>query len=329
MFGQLGIQKKYVLLQTNKFLNVCIRLLSFTTLEHYKKINCDQFAKFDVSNYVFLNSNQYFDKPLINKLTTSNNHEYLMLCKHRTKNQKNISSLTEPILSNSIYDKKPLQLLIESQDTKDDKNDTNTFNLHKSWTIQYYDKCRLTSLKLNTECNLLYNIQVIMLISNNAHLCYFKRPTSIILKPHYKKCKGLQEINYFGKKSSNSEYKFRNPCNIINSHRIVYLNSRKLSSSSEIGDAKTNPKSNDDENAKKIAKDAEDKIKRMKEINDDHVQTIAQLEVLKAQVKKVHEEMQTRKHESWTIKMGKLINSIGSFLTKIGPTMRSILSMGR
>ncbi|KAG0553544.1 hypothetical protein KC19_12G019100 [Ceratodon purpureus] len=136
-------------------------------------------------------------------------------------------------------------------------------------------------------------------------------------------------MKHYDPYSSNYKYKFKNQSTRLRVNRMVCRNFNRFLSSSEVSAPQTNPRGNDDENAKKLAKEAEEKAKKMKEINDDHAQTIAQLEVLKAQVKKVHDEMQARKYESWTVKMGKFVNNVGIFLTKIGPAIMSIFSMSR
>nr|XP_024363051.1 uncharacterized protein LOC112276183 isoform X3 [Physcomitrium patens] len=94
-------------------------------------------------------------------------------------------------------------------------------------------------------------------------------------------------------------------------------------------DDQTNVQGNKDEDAKKGIEKSRDITRAKKPSSDDAIQAAAQLESLKAQVKKIHEEMQVRKLESWPQKISKLASNIGHILYKIGPTTKRLLSMNK
>lgn len=235
--------------------------------------------------------------------------------------------LIGPIFSTMLYNRKIVQ--VQLQEIYVSVNKKNTLCFYRPLHKLGYNKSKLILWQFNDRCNSLYKIEANNKISNNVQTQFSKTTASIIWKQNWKKCEGLQEIKHFDRYSSNSKYEFRNQGTRFRMHEIVHFDCSKFSSDSKVNGAQPNSKGSDDENAKKLTKDAEDKAKRMKVIDDDHAQTIAQLLILKAQVKKVHEEMQVRKYESWTIKVGKIISSIGNFFTKIIPTIGRILSMSR
>jgi hypothetical protein len=323
VLDQLGFWKNRILLQTIQFTNTFVHLLSFRVLEDYRNIYYDPLIKHELLKYLFLNSKQASNLFKKNDFVSSNKYENIFLYKQKKRKFDEFQSLIEPNFLRIINGRKNIQ--IQFQETKDDQNDTNSSFFHKLLHKQHNKKHELTLWQFNDECDSLYNIQT----SNNTCVYCLKKSASIIWKPYWKKCEGLQDIKHYYPCSSNYEYEPKSQGIRLRLHRVACHNFRKFSSNSRVSNIQTNSKGDDDENARKLAKDAEDKAKRLKEINDDNIQTTLQLELLKAQVKKVHDEMQARKYESWTVKIGKLVSNIGNIIIKIGPTIGSILSMSR
>lgn len=338
VFSQLGIWKRpFVeqnLLKNSQHLNAYKNLVSYTILVHYDQVNYRPLIEHQFLKYLHFKTNKSNNFCKDNKVISSIKLRNIFSYKWQLRKQNRMCILTKPILTNSIHSRNYIQLQLQENENDPKDKSVHVMNFHKLWhkNKNQDNEYELTPSLNNDERTSLCNVQATQIASNDIKISYYKKPTCALSNLHLKKCESLQETKDYLQFSLNCEYRYAiryRGCRTQLHGMLHQINHNNFSSNSERNDAQTNSKNNNDEVAKKLANKAEEKAKRAKVINDDHKQTIAQLEVLKAQVKKVHEEMQARKHESWTIKFGKLANSIGSFITKIGPTIGSILSMTR
>jgi len=334
VFSQLGIWKRsfyeQILSKKEQIWNAYVNLYSVTILQDHNQINYGKLIEHRIFKYIPSKPNKFTIFWKNNKFISPN--KYQLIFSHKSNK---FFILTKFNKTNLICSRNNIQPLL--QNNKDDKYNSNTRALSFYGLRQknHDNKHKLFSYFNENEYKSFYVIS----ITNSLkiiNISSFQNSTSTFSKLNWRKCEGLQETNDIFRYSSNCEYaktiRYRGSSlgSRFQLHRILHQNNHNnFSSKSEGSNAQTNLESNNDEASRKLAKEVEEKAKREKIIKEDHEKTILQLEVLKAQVKKVREEMQAKKHEGWTIKIGKLANSIGSFIIKIGPTIRSILSLSR